>query len=77
MRDIEKQILYNKFLHNDIELEDIPSGDLKSLKVLWLNHKMKTQPTVRDWDKFDNELRRREQEAASKPMKEIDRGFFK
>jgi hypothetical protein len=76
MRDIQKQILYNKYLHGDIELKDITSGDLKSLTVAWFDHKQKMMPLEPDYTAFMDELRRREKESASKPMKPIDRGFY-
>jgi hypothetical protein len=76
MTDIQKQILYNKYLHGDLKLEDILPGDLKRLTVAWFDHKMKMMPLEKDYTLFVAELRRREIEAASKPMKPIDRSFY-
>jgi hypothetical protein len=78
MKDIQKQILYNKYLHGDIKLKDITTGDLNTLvKGHWFDHLMKAQPSFADYTVFLQEIRRRDQEAATKPMKPIDRGFFK
>ena len=76
MTDIQKQILYNRFLHGDIKLEDIPSGDLKSLTVAWFDYKMKMMPLEPDYTAFMDEIRRREVQTATKPLKKIDRSFF-
>jgi hypothetical protein len=77
MTDPQKQILYNKYLHGDIKLEDILPGDLKALTKLWNGPQYQTQPSMDDQNLFRDELRRREVEAASKKMKPIDRDFFK
>lgn len=76
MRDIEKQILYNKFLHGDIKLQDITPGDLKSLTKYWLDDKYASRPSMEDQTVFVDELRRRDVEAATKPLRPIDREFF-
>jgi hypothetical protein len=78
MTDIQKQILYNKYLRGDLKLEDILPSDLKRLAgPHWLDHKYAAQPQIDDSVAFNKEIRRREKVAASKPMREIDRDFFK
>ncbi len=77
MTDIEKQILYNKFLHGDIKLKDMPPAKLKSLTIAWFDHKQRMMPLQPDYTAFMNEIRRREVEVATKPMKKINRNFFK
>ena len=71
-----QKILYAKYLRGDVKVEDMFSADLKELKVLWGDEKMKSVPIPQDWDKFDNELRRREIQSATKPLKPLDGGFY-
>jgi hypothetical protein len=78
MTDIQKQILYNKYLHGDLKLEDILPGDLKALAGRhWFDHKYAAQPQMDDSTAFQKEMRRREVAEATKPRKPIDRDFFK
>lgn len=76
MTDLQKKLLYDKYLRGDVLLEDMFSAELKALKVLWVDEKMKSVPTPKHWDEFDNELRRREIQGATKPLP-IDHDFYK
>jgi len=76
MTNLQKQLLYDRYIRGEIEVKDITSGDLKAMKTHWFDHKYKELPLFEDTVKFDNELRRREVEAVSKPRKGYDRNFF-
>jgi hypothetical protein len=77
MTDIQKQILYNRYLHGEMKLEDILPGDLKRLTKSWNGPQYQTQPSMDDQNLFRDEIRRREVVAATKPRKPINRDFFK
>jgi hypothetical protein len=71
-------MIYDKYLRDETKLEDILPGDLKVLAgPLWFNHMYDSRPPIEDSTKFKDEIRRREIAAATKPMKEINRDFFK
>ncbi|HDZ86389.1 hypothetical protein LCGC14_0619300 [marine sediment metagenome] len=72
----EKKLLYAKYLRDEVKVEDMSFDELKGLKVLWLDEKMKSVPIPKHWDEFYNELRRREVQSATK-RKPLDREFFK
>jgi hypothetical protein len=77
MRDIEKQIVYTQVQAGHRSIEELSGKEMEELKVHWFNDHYKEMPPFEFHSRLCAEQRRREVGAASKPLKPIDRGFFK
>ena len=75
MKDTEKQIVYNQIEAGHRQIEELSCSELRELKTHWLDDKGDSTPI--DFDiKIRNEIRRREVQTATKPLKPINRSFF-
>ena len=77
MRDIEKQAVYKQIKDGHRTIEGLTCQQLRDLKEHWFDDKYKAMPPI-DFDiRIRNEIRRREVQSATKPMKPIDKNFFR
>ena len=75
MNDLQKQALYQMHLAG-LPLSDIEGKQLRSLKTHWMDG-MHAMPPIKFDIKVRAELRRREEQSATKPMRPFDKGFYK
>ena len=76
MKDNEKQIVYNQIKDGHRSIEELSCKHLKEFKTHWMDDNNKAMPPI-DFDiKVRDEIRQREIQTATKPLKPIDRSFY-